>query len=441
MPRLSEAMIDETESVLQEPMRSSATVGAVSAIYKIQGAFPLIHGPVGCKFLPEFTISWYTDDLIHIACTYMNDFDIIYGATEKLKKAILRTYKDRGPKLLAIIGTDASSMIGDNVDLVIQETQPQTPGMDTIFLDTAGFRGEYNDGVNETMRGLIKHLMKDPQERISGTLNIVGDVAGGEDQVEIRRLLGRMGVGVNAVLTADSTTEQIKGAPRAGANICLTRELGQECAQIMQERFGLPYWAGMTPYGLEATKEWLAQAAVLAGEPANWGGVVQAEYDQAWKDLSEARTALKGKRVGVVGSSDMALPLTRFLGLELGMDVGMVCFTNRNEAAEQELMDLVREGNLNPEVLVQANLFEVEERLELTQLDLLVGSEGERYLAHERGVTVVPVFYPRMMGKIYFQHKIYQGDSSKEAYLGFRGAVNLGARMAKEYANPTIPLK
>jgi len=424
---------------LQEPMRSASYIGAVSTIYKIKDAFAFIHGPVGCKFLPEFTIAWHTDEVIQIGCTYLDEASVVMGAMEKLRKALVRTYHDRRPRLLAVVGTDTSSMIGEDVPMVIKQVQPETPDMKLIYVDTAGFRGDYFDGVEQAMIALVDHVMEEQAKRHEGSVNLVGDVVGGPDQEELLRVFQALNIPVNCVLTAGSSTSNISRAPAAQHNVCLSREHGLAAARQMQERYGIGYTVGVMPYGIKSSYDWYAKAAEALGR----GGVEEVLAEEARlarQEMEPAKRVLAGKAIGIIAPSDVALALAHFVVRDLEMNPLLVGLTNANEGTEKELARFLAEHGLTTTVITQCNLYEIYEFLATTPVDMVLGSEGERYICHEKGIPVLPLVYPRSMGSIYYNHKIYKGGIEKQAFLGFRGAVNLAKVMVREYQNPVVPL-
>lgn len=426
---------------LLEPMGPGSIVGAISVFYRMVDTFPLIHGPVGCKFLPEFTMAWYTDELVEIGCTYLNESDVVMSGEKKLADVIRKTYQDRRPRLIAVIATDASAMIGDNVESVLDQLRLDLPELKLLFIDSPGFRGDYIDGVNCGMNALVEHIMTEPDAKRPGSVNVVGEFNAWPDQEEIRRCLKAASIDVNCFITGGASLEDIENAPAASLNALLMTESGLECAKAMEAKYSIPYYYGVAPLGLGATRNWLLGLAreIDAGDGAIKS--IEREYEGAKKEIDQVRDELKGLRAAIFLPGDKAVAFSRFLSTDLGMEVVAVGLTNTTEEAFNLLKDVYSECSIEPETLIVPNLYEVEELLATVPLDIVMATEAERSIAYENKLPTVSVSYPVMMGILYFNLNMYKGGAGKkEAMFGFRGAENLARRILKECKDPTIPI-
>lgn len=427
---------------LVEPMGPGSIVGAVSVFYRIIDAFPLIHGPVGCKFLPEFTMAWYTDELVEIGCTYLNESDVVMSGEKKLADVIRKTYEDRRPKLIAVIATDTSAMIGDDVESVLDQLRLELPDLKLLFIDSPGFKGDYIDGVNSGMNALVEHVMAEPDARRQGSVNVVGEFNAGPDQKELRRCLEAVSIDVNCFITGGASLHDIEHAPAASLNALLTTESVLGCAKAMESKFSIPYYYGVAPIGLSSTRDWLLGLARRLNSGDGALRAIEREYEIAKKEIDQARKELSGLRAAIFLPGDTAVAFSRFLSADLGMEVAAVGLTNATEETLNLLNEVYAACSIEPETLILPNLYEVEELLATVPLDIVLATEAERSIAYENKLTTVSVSYPVMMGNLYFNLKMYKGGAAKkEAMFGFRGAVNIARRILKECKEPTIPLK
>lgn len=76
----------------------------------------IMHGPKGCCFRTSRLLE---SDGVRVVTTGMSENDFILGAGEKLEETILEAYEKFNPKLMGIIGTCASMIIGEDLEAAI----------------------------------------------------------------------------------------------------------------------------------------------------------------------------------------------------------------------------------------------------------------------------------------------------------------------------------
>ena len=106
----------------------------------------VIHGPAGCSFMASRPLE---NAGVHVVTSSMKDKDLIFGGTSSLE-ATLKDVIDRfSPKTIAVIGTCASTIIGDDIDAVISRFKFK----DTICfsIDCHGCLESNTDGAIRTV--------------------------------------------------------------------------------------------------------------------------------------------------------------------------------------------------------------------------------------------------------------------------------------------------
>lgn len=101
----------------------------------IRDAAIIFHGPVGCsssslgyrelfRGIPtelgrpeKYELNWIT--------TNLQQKDVVYGASEKLKRAVLEAQKRYDPKAIFILTTCTSGVIGEDIEGAVAEIQPE----------------------------------------------------------------------------------------------------------------------------------------------------------------------------------------------------------------------------------------------------------------------------------------------------------------------------
>lgn len=96
-------------------------------------------------------------------------------------------------------------IIGDDFESIAHEAE-KLIGCRVLALCSEGFGGDFRSGYEDAYK-LIMELMKPPKTKMKGTINILGARWGPTptefnwDMDEIERLLGEVGIKINAIIT------------------------------------------------------------------------------------------------------------------------------------------------------------------------------------------------------------------------------------------------
>jgi len=357
--------------------------GAFRACSGISDAVVLNHVPVGCSWGAGMfkTVSNQPD--IRHACTVMHEREIVFGGENALKETLVRADKLYDTSLLLVVAGDVPSIIGDDIEAVINSVSLKK---DVVWVDAAGFQGSMRQGYESALLRLAD-LMKEC-DRIEKSVNLIGlcrdDYKAEADIKEIKRLLSRAGISVNCVIS-DCTYKELERAPAAALNVVVGQ--GYDLARHMEKEHEVPFIKVGYPYGLAGTKEFVDAIC----QHMNVGYDLEQDlnlepFQKIYLDLSE----LYGTPVSVIGDYH-ANPLADFLDRELGFEV--------------EVLSSVEND---------ADLFEQDVRRSNTTM--LFGSSFEQRLARELKIPLLRFSYP-----VFDQVCIYE----EAPYAGIRGAVCL----------------
>lgn len=355
--------------------------GAFRASSGITDAVVLNHVPVGCNWgAAIFKTTSNQFDMRH-ACTVMHEREIVFGGEDALREALIRADELYDTPLLLVIAGDAPSIIGDDVEAVVNSV---TLDAEVMWMEAAGFKGSMMDGYEEALLRLAG-LMKE-SETIQGSVNLIGfspdDFKVDADVKEIKRLLLDAGVEVNTVISKCSL-EEFRRAPAAELNVVLGQ--GTPLAEQMKKELGLPYLKMDYPYGLDGTAHFVNAISEELGtghEP---------EFDiEPFKRVYLYLHELYGTPVSVIGDFH-AEAMANFLDGELGFNVEV---SARNED----------------------DYFAFEEEVRNSNTTILFGSSFEQNIAETLNIPLIRFCYP------VFDNVCVYDDAP---YAGFRGAVCL----------------
>ena len=168
----------------------------------IKDMVTITHGPVGCGFY-----SWGTrrnkakaegdapNYIQYCFTTDMQEPDIVFGGTKKLKKAIDEIMAIMKPKTIMIAATCPVGLIGDDIQAVAAEAEKEY-GIRCVAYSCEGYKGvSQSAGHHIANNGLMKRVIGtgsyEPASKYS--INILGEYNIGGDGWEQERILKKIG--------------------------------------------------------------------------------------------------------------------------------------------------------------------------------------------------------------------------------------------------------
>jgi Ni-sirohydrochlorin a,c-diamide reductive cyclase subunit CfbD len=152
--------------------RPSSIVAALYTARDLEVDVAVLHGPSGCSFKHARLLE---EDGMRVLTTALSDNEFIFGGQGTLER-VLRYAEDRfSPKRMAVIGTCASMIIGDDMRSAVDNAGITTP---TISVDIhAGFT-ENIEGVIRTLEAAAEAgwISSEELERQQGLLKAANEV-------------------------------------------------------------------------------------------------------------------------------------------------------------------------------------------------------------------------------------------------------------------------
>ena len=252
-----------------DPIAGCRVLGAFRAFHGIKRCFTIIHAMTGCH--SGFMLLRLLQDNSDVKVLYcgMHQDDLIYGAEHRLLKAIVEAHRMFHPDILAVIEGNASSLIGDDLEGVVQKCQERyhvkTP---IVILKGGGHLHDHKAGFEEALLALSQ-LVRRPKSQSPRSVNIVGvkpdDFRANQDLREIRRLLRSLGIRVNAVIPGGGLND-IKRLSSAVLTVVVGGD-GVELAKHLEREYGIPWIITPYPYGVGETQRFLNAIAGELGIP------------------------------------------------------------------------------------------------------------------------------------------------------------------------------
>ena len=420
---MNNAGIKTREGLVYDPTQDCKLVGAARAIAGVKDAITIVHARPGCHcgVLLLRALGSNQND-IRIVSSGLRAQDMVYGAEGRLTGAIMESYIDFKPALIAVCNCSAPAIMGDDVEGVVHAMKEEIPA-ELTALSTGGYEGPAWMGYEETLAELTRFM--GPCEKESDIVNLIGvkddDVNAYADLLEIKRMLKSQGITINAILTC-SSFDEIRKAPKASLNVVLGGD-GLESAKIMQQKFDLPYVITPYPIGLNNSIEFLDLITRGLNKALNQE-FIETERERIKERIENIFLFLQGiydTPVAVIGDSAHAFSLAKFLSYELCLNVKVLAITSKNHIslAEAKIDDYFET------VLIEPDRFEMNEEIKTKGVGLVFGSTLEKKLAWELGAPLVRMFYP----------VIDEVTISDTPYAGFRGVPHIIEKIVNSVIN------
>jgi nitrogenase molybdenum-iron protein alpha chain len=400
MPICNSSMLDGNVNIAHSPLGCSAMTHALNLFNKIGR---LTRG------LPN--------DTTKSISTNLGEYEVIYGGEEELGKAILEADKRYKPPIITVITSCASGIIGDDVDAIVNEVQPQVDAV-IVPMHCEGFRsGAVATGYDAFLYGLLK-AVEEPKVKRDDTLLIINPLSiGRENEVEFDRLLGEVGIKTQWFpLFTDA--ENIKNASEVGGATSLCPLMSNYFFREFETAYGVPYAEPPMPVGIEFTDWWLRDNAKLLGKEAEIEKVIEEEHARIKPEIEAIKAELEGKTAYIGFNLAKSLSLQSLIQ-ELGMETKVTTgFEYSDDYGLEPLENLNKRCNDFTVHIGNFQHFEWTNLFAKEKPDVLIGGLEHGGWALRQGIPLAPVLPATF-------------------YAGYQGAVNYGKSVVRALKNPS----
>jgi nitrogenase molybdenum-cofactor synthesis protein NifE len=275
--------------------------------------------------------------------------DIIHGASDKIRQAIMEAIEKNSPDVLFVVSSCLPEIVGEDIEAIVRQVRVAQAKVPVLFIKTENFTEiTTRKGLEYTMAAFMD-LMPACTERKTGAINIIGSNAEEFPATELARILERAGFLINVVFPSRCDLSRLREAPKAEFNIVMNRHSGM-LAEQMKTAFGIPYFRFEPAYSPDAILEKYRELSEFLGKDLQ--NLVKPDYDM-----------LKGFVAGVDErhhQSSIILSLNSgrvfdlaFLLKQSGMDILVI---GTNEVSDDDRTDARRLLEVSPGTQVVRNL-------------------------------------------------------------------------------------
>jgi nitrogenase molybdenum-cofactor synthesis protein NifE len=391
--------------MILDPRNRCATFGALDVIDGIKDALAIVHGPEGCSWHLRMFSNFYRREELRVYDTGFSEKEVIFGGEEGLRKAIIEADKRFGPRLITVLSSCSSDVIGEDIKEIASKVSRKIKA-ELVAVNSKGYANHFK-GYEECLKEIVS-LVEKPKESLN-SVNVLGfsnlDLRARSNLEEMKRILNGSGIEIGCIF-GNCSIGEIKKARSAKLNVVLSHS-ALEAAKDMEERLGMPYILAKLPMGMESTKNWISSIAKELGLKVN--GFAKKEEEMVRRKMRNASLGFGGlswisEKHTAVFIEDYQTPLLDFLD-EFKVQVDILgIFTDSPR----------RYGD----ALINPNIIEIKEALKGKEIELIFGSTLDRYAAREvygHFIPCVRTSYP-VYDEIVLSHR---------PNIGFKGAICL----------------
>jgi light-independent protochlorophyllide reductase subunit B len=376
-------------------------VGAMRIATAMRDVHYVLHSPQGDTYADLlFTMIERLPRRPPVTYTTFQARDLGGDTAGLLQNAVRDAYERFRPQALLVGASCTAELIQDDPGGLARALNLPIP---VVPLELPSYQKKENWGAAETLYQLVRTLCsrdapppgfkrpaREPGTRAS--CNILGPAALGfrhrDDLIAVTQLLDSLQIDVNVVAPLGASPADLARLGEADFNVVMYPEIAHQAAQWLNRTFDQPL-VKTVPIGAQATREFIAEVAQLAGvNPTD--ALRCAPLNADWYSHSVDSTYLTGKRVFVFGDATHVVAAARIASEELGFTVVGMGTYSREFARE------VREAakRYDIEALITDDYLQVEQRVAELQPELVLGTQMERHIAKRLGIPCAVISAP-----------------------------------------------
>jgi nitrogenase molybdenum-iron protein beta chain len=419
-------------SKVTESPRGNCVLGGINAVLgAVDRVCPIFHSGPGCCMQTTAGEagqaggkSPYFVSGVSIPCSNMLEKEVVFGGLDKLRSTIKGSVEVIDAEAYFILTGCTAGIIGDDIVSVAEEFRNE--GISIYPIETPGFAGNSEYGYETVFKTFLDEIVEEGRPKQSNLVNLLGIIPNHDPYwsgnfEELTRILRKLGLEVNTFFTEHQGIENIKNSSAAALNIIVNPWLLKDATRIYEERFRVPSLRieGL-PIGATDSTEFIRQVALALDLDKNLvEKVIAEEEDYVYSYLETAIGALSWKRFAVVGDSNTAIGLTRYLANDYSFTPILTIITEpmfREEDKDRIRRRLTELEYAKPPVVIfEPDQYKLTKVLkEHEEITLLIGSTNEREIALQKDIQCSVITFP-ITDRLIFNR----------TYAGYRGSLTL----------------
>lgn len=410
----------------ENPLKTSAPLGAALAFLGVEGAVPLFHGSQGCTAFALVLAVRHFRESIPLQTTALDEVATVLGGADHLEEALITLRTRMKPKFIgvastALVETRGEDFVGDLRGIL--ERRAELADTAVVFASTPDFEGALEDGWSKATTAIVDSLVEPrvepPAARprvnlLPGVHQTAGDVE------ELRGLIEAFGIEVTILPDVSGSLDghvpdAYVGTSMGGTSLRDIRRLGASVhtiamgehmrapAQALAERAGVPYTVFASLTGLAESDSLVDLLARISGNAApTW---LRRQRSRLLDALLDGHFCFSGKRIALASDPDLLYALATLFHT-LGAEVVCAISSTKNSPLLERI---------HCETVQIGDLADLEAGAAAKKAELLVTHSHGRRAAQRLGLPLFRAGFP-IFDRLGAQHR---------CSVGYRGTLML----------------
>lgn len=344
------------------------------------------------------------------------------GSQEKVVANITKAVQEEKPDLVVLTPTCTSSILQEDLENFVQRATLEI-GTDVLLADVNHYRVNELQASDRTLLQIVNFYLdqiptnnkKTARKTEKPSVNIIGILSLGfhhqHDLIELQRLFNDLDIEVNLVIPEKCSVKNLQKLTQAWFNFIPYRETGLMTAQMLQNKFNMPY-ISQSPIGILNTQEVIKKIQEILSKTRyikNYNNYInqQVRYNSqaSWFAKSIDCQNLIGKTAFVFGDSTHAAGITKILSREMGIRVicvGTYC-THDASWFQEEMRDLC------DQIIISDNHNTIGRLISEQRPDAIFGTQMERHIGKRLNIPCGVISSPVHIQNFPLSYKPFVG--------------------------------
>jgi light-independent protochlorophyllide reductase subunit B len=316
-----------------------AHIGTLRIASSFKNVHAIMHAPLGDDYFNVMRSMLERErDFTPVTASIVDRNVLARGSQEKVVDNITRKDQEEHPDLIVLTPTCTSSILQEDLQNFVDRAQLEAKG-DVMLADVNHYRVNELQAADRTLQQIVQFYTEKARKKgelpdgktEKPSVNILGMTTLGfhnqHDCMELKKLMGDLGITVNAVIPEGASVHELKNLSQAWFNLIPYREIGLTTAKYLNEQFGTPF-VDITPIGVVETARCIRMIQKLLNEQGanvNYEPFIDEQTrfvsQAAWFSRSIDCQNLTGKKAVVFGDNTHAAAITKVLAREMGIHV------------------------------------------------------------------------------------------------------------------------
>jgi len=323
------------------PLRSyehaCSTLQALVSLARVEGVIPILYASQSCVYpLQVATMSCRSSRLLTLA-SKMNKEEIIFGGEDSLKNQILNTYREYRPRVIVVINTCISQLIGENVSGMLNQMQQEINDCKLTFCNTGFNLPQGMSAGNDFAWASLIEVIDAPGHLEEGSIGLVGRSSSDAEKIVSLEIFLKE-AGIPFFSFPASHFEEMSRISYA-ETLCPVSVVPYLTCVKANARFGSATQYFEIPAGIEGTGSFLKKIALLVESKRLLSLIAKKEKEilPLWRKLKKEYARLMPNILFFFGSGN-EFSLAKILA-ELGAHVHvMTGINNEFSIREKEIL-------------------------------------------------------------------------------------------------------